>query len=63
MELANAVDKGQETTFDIRHTAPQHRQYLEYAVCIHLLTAAAVATILISFNQHYYFFAFSALTL
>jgi len=37
VELAASVEEGTETVFDIKHTAPQHRQYLEYGVCIHAL--------------------------
>ena len=50
MELANALVEGKETTFDIKHTAPQHRQYLEYDVFIHALTAATVATTFVLFK-------------
>jgi len=34
VELAVTVAESKETTFDIKHTAPQHRQYLEYGVCV-----------------------------
>ena len=37
MEVVATVEENKETVFDIKHTAPQHRQYLEYGVCIHML--------------------------
>jgi len=37
MELVAAAEESKETTFDIKHTAPQHRQYLEYGVSIYTL--------------------------
>ena len=37
MELMASVDESKETMFDIKHIAPQHRQYLEYGVCIDTL--------------------------
>jgi len=32
VELAATVEENKEVQFDIKHTAPQHRQYLEYVV-------------------------------
>jgi len=49
MELASAAEEGKETVFDIKYTAPQHRQYLEYGVCIDTLTVVTVATTFIEF--------------
>ena len=39
-QLKEEEEEEAEIIFDIKHTAPQHRQYLEFEVCRHAVSAS-----------------------